>query len=159
MHFMLDEEVDQWNEGAKESAGQVLSVLDGLRVGRRQGNAANSPGQSGNEITNHKDVVPIMVIGARDVCPSSTRQCPEDAHSGNEFGQGIPGTVREAVPQKHQGKSWSRADGNEDLKDASFRISVANGCGYGRKPFNGVAEVLVLHNFVVVQPDADDECA
>lgn len=103
--------------------------------------------------------MPIVIVRARNVGPSSTRQCPEDTHTRNEFGQGAAGTIREAVPEEAEGESRPRTDGNEDLEDGSFGVTVADGRADGGKPLDGVAEVLVLDDFVVVQPHADDEGA
>lgn len=101
--------------------------------------------------------MPIVIIRARDICPSSAGQCPEYTNSCNKLGQSAARLVRQTVPQENKGEPRTRADCDEDLKEGSFGVSVANGCADGWKPFNRVAEVLVLDDLVVVKPHAHDE--
>lgn len=155
MHLVLDEEVHQRNQRPKESTRQVLSVLDGLRVGRTQRQTSQCPRQRSHQIADHEDVVPIVIIRARNICPSSTCQSSEDTHTGHELGKCGIGSVGEAIPQEHQRESWTRAHGDEDLEDGSFGVAIANCCAYGGEPFDWVAKVLVLDNLVVMQRHAD----
>jgi hypothetical protein len=98
-----------------------------------------------------------MVVRARNVCPSSTSQCSEDANSSHELRQRAIWLIGQTIPHEDQSEPWSRADGNEHLKDGSFRVSISNGCADRREPFHGVSEMLVLYNLVVVQPHAHNE--
>lgn len=84
--LVLDEEVDQRYEGSEEGTAQDLAVVDGLGVVGAQGDAAKCPWQSSNEIRDHEDVVPVMVIGRRDIGPASAGEGSEDADTQDEFG-------------------------------------------------------------------------
>lgn len=157
MNLVLDEEVNQGNKSAEEGAGQIFAVFDGLRVGRTQSQTSQCPWQSGDQVADHENVVPVMIVGTGHVGPSTTRQCPEDSHSCNKLGQTATRAVGQAVPQKDQRKSRARANGNKDLEDGSFGVAISDGSADGRKPFDGIAKVLVLDDFMVVQPDAYDQ--
>lgn len=103
--------------------------------------------------------MPIVIVRACNVRPPSTRQRPEHAHARDELGETAPGAVREAVEEEDEGEARARADGDEDLEDGALGVAVADGCADGGKPFDRVAEVLVLHDLGVVQGHADDEGA
>lgn len=62
VYFVLDEKIDQRNQGTKEQPGQIFPVFDSDRVGRAQGETAESPWQCSNKIANHEDIMPIVVI-------------------------------------------------------------------------------------------------
>ncbi len=102
---MLDEEVDQGHEGAEETGGQVLPVLDGLRVGRAESDAAGGPGDGEYEVRDHEDVVPVVVVGRCDVCPAAACQCPDEAGAGDELGEGASGARGEEIPEADEGES------------------------------------------------------
>lgn len=89
MHFVLDEKVDQRNQSREKSSSEILSQLDGLRVWRTQCNATDGPRQSGNQIADHENIMPIVVIGRRNICPSSTRQSPEYSNASHEVDKSI----------------------------------------------------------------------
>jgi hypothetical protein len=103
--------------------------------------------------------VPIVIIRACNVCPSTASQCPEDSHSCNEFGQAAALLVGHAIEEKDQQEARARADGDEDLEDGAFRVPVADGCADRREPFDRVSKVLVLDNFGVMKRHADDQGA
>lgn len=159
MHLMLNEVIHQWHDRRKERASQVLPQLDRLRIRRTQHCTSNSPRQRGDHVRDHEDIVPIVIVRARDIRPPSARQCAKDAHSRDELGQTAALAVGETVKEEDEGESGSGADGDEDLEDGAFRVAVADGGADGGKPFDGVAVVLVLHDFGVVQGHADDEGA
>lgn len=91
-----------------------------------------------------------MVIRARDVCPPTAGQCPEDAHSCDELRQAAAWTVGEAVKEEDQHKAWSRTDGDEYLEDGPLWVSIANRGADGREPFLRIAPMFVLDDLVVV---------
>ena len=72
MDFVLDEEVDQWDQGTKEATCEYLPILDCGRIIRAQGEASQGPGKSRDEVGDHEDVVPVMVIRRRDIRPTTT---------------------------------------------------------------------------------------
>ena len=156
MHLVLNEEVDQRYEGAKERSSQVFPVLDRFRIGWAQSQASQRPRQCRDEVADHENVVPVVVIRARDVRPSTARQRPEYTHAGDELGQSAPRSVGQAVEQEDQHEAWAGSNGDEDLEDRSFGVAVADCGGDGGKPFDGIAVVFVLHDLIVVQPHPDD---
>jgi hypothetical protein len=103
--------------------------------------------------------MPIVVIRACNICPSSASQCPEDSHSCNELRQAGVWFVGHAVEEEDQQEARAGADGDEDLEDGAFRVAVANGCADGGEPFDGVSKVFVLDDFGVMKGHADDQGA
>lgn len=81
---MLDKKVNERHEGTEEGAGEVFAVLDGGRVGRAEGNTASGPGQRRDNVGNHEDVVPVVIVGRGDVRPAATGQCAEETHGSDE---------------------------------------------------------------------------
>lgn len=72
MDLVLQEEVRQGSEKDEEAGPEELSVIDGLWVCfGAQCDAAYSPRHSSDQVRNHKDVVPVMVVCRSDVSPSS----------------------------------------------------------------------------------------
>lgn len=96
--LVLDEEVHQRHEGTEEAAGQVFPVLDGLGVCGAQGNAPGSPGNREDDVGDHQNVVPVVVVGRSDVRPPATRQGTDDAGNGDRFREGAAGFRGEQVP-------------------------------------------------------------
>lgn len=103
--------------------------------------------------------MPIVIIRARDISPSSTRQSSKDTDASDEFGQGGVGSVGQTIPHEDQCESWTRADGDEELEDGAFGVAIANRCAYGGEPFNRVSKVFVLDNFVVMEGHSNDQGA
>lgn len=98
MHLVLDEKVDQWDECAKERAREHLPVFDSRWVRWAERETSQCPWQSRDKIRNHEDIMPIVVIRRSDICPASTSECPEDAHSNYEFGEGFILSGRHCIP-------------------------------------------------------------
>lgn len=97
MHLMLYKEIHQRYQRSKEGAGKVLPIHYRPRVlPRTQRQAAGRPRYRRNEIADHEDVMPVVVIRARDIRPSSTSQRAEDTYACHELGQSVA-------------LSWSRA--------------------------------------------------
>lgn len=105
MDLVLNEEVNQRDECCEERPSKELPVLDSCGVARAQSKAAKSPRQSGHQVGDHKDVVPVVVIGRGNVCPSSAGQCSEDANTGDELGEGRVGTASQDVPEADESES------------------------------------------------------
>lgn len=156
---MLDEEVHQRNQCSKEGTRQVLSVLDSLWIWWTQCQTTQCPWQCSHQIADHEDVVPIVVVCARHVCPSSASQGSKNSHSSHKLGQRAVWPIGQTVPQEDKRKSRTRAYGDEDLKYGAFGVAVANGCAHRGEPFNWVAKVLVLHDFVIMQRHSNDKRA
>lgn len=153
---MLNEKVHERYQRSEESAGQVLPILDSLRIWRTQRQTTQCPRQRSHQIADHEDIMPIVIIRARNICPSSAGQSPEHTHASHELGQRAVRPLSQAVPQKNQHKSRSRTDRDEDLEDGAFGVAITNRCAHGGEPFDRVAEMLVLHDFMVVQRHTDD---
>jgi hypothetical protein len=50
MHLVLDEEINQWYQGAKEGAGKYLPISHGLCIPRAQSQDAQCPWKRRNQI-------------------------------------------------------------------------------------------------------------
>lgn len=61
--LVLDKEVDQRNQSAKEASSNPLPVLDRLCVRRAKRNASGSPWDREDDVRDHEDIVPVMVVG------------------------------------------------------------------------------------------------
>ena len=79
MDLVLNEEVDQRHQHSEERPSKDLSIFDSDRILRTQHQTANSPRESCNQVRNHKDIMPVMVICRSYVCPSTTCERSEDA--------------------------------------------------------------------------------
>lgn len=159
VHLVLNEVVDQGHQCSKEEASHDLAVFDSPAVVRAQGEAAQCPWQGGNKIGDHKNVVPVVVIGRGNIGPSTASQSSEDSHTSNDLRQGRIGTRGQHVPQENESEARAGGDGNKDLEEGSFGVSIANCCGDGGKPFIGVAVVFILDDFMVMQCDTDNQSA
>ena len=86
MDLVLDEKVEHWDQSSEECASEILSVSNGLGVGfGAQGDAADGPRYSGDEIGDHKDVVPVVIVCGCDIGPASAGEGSEDADTENEL--------------------------------------------------------------------------
>ena len=101
MHFVLDKIVNQWYQGTKEGPRQVFSVLDCPGIIWTQDDTTISPWYSRDEIRNHEDVVPLVIISRRNICPSTTCQCSKHAHERNEFWEALIPFRRKEIPQRY----------------------------------------------------------
>lgn len=73
VNLVLDKEINQGNKSAKEGAAQIFPVFDSLCVWRAEGETAGCPRNGEHQVGDHKDIVPVVIIGRGDVGPSSTR--------------------------------------------------------------------------------------
>ncbi len=62
VNLVLKEEVNERNKTAEERAGQYPPIFDCYRVRRTERKASQCPRYGRNQIADHEDVVPIMVI-------------------------------------------------------------------------------------------------
>ena len=72
IHFVLDEKVNKRNQRAKEQTRKDFPVPDSTGVCWAEHDATHSPGKGCKNIQNHEDVMPVVVVRARDVGPSAT---------------------------------------------------------------------------------------
>jgi hypothetical protein len=126
---------------------------------RAQGEAAQGPGESGYQVGDHEDVVPVVGVGRRNVGPSTTGQRPEDANTSDEFGQRRVCSSSQDVPETYQCHTWSCSglvgvvgpsvsdltgcEGDEEHEDRALRVAVANGRRHRGKPFLRIALCIV----------------
>jgi len=103
--LVLNEEVDQWHQSAKEGARDVFPVFDGLGVGRAQRNTTGCPRNGEDDVGNHQNIVPVMVVGRSDVCPSSTGQGANNPGKRDGFREDTTGLRGEEIPQSDKGES------------------------------------------------------
>jgi hypothetical protein len=87
VHLVLNEIIDQGHEGAEEQASQDLPVLDGSGIRRTERQAAQCPGQSCNQVGNHEDIMPIMIICGSNVCPPTARYRAEEPGTRHNLGK------------------------------------------------------------------------
>jgi hypothetical protein len=107
-HFVdlvLDEEIYQGNEGPKEKACEDLPPFACSGIIGAQGKAAQRPWESRDEIGDHEDVVPVVVICRRHICPTPTRYRSEESHPADELWQRRLGMSCHHVPQEDEGES------------------------------------------------------
>jgi len=105
VHLVLDKEVYEGDDAAVKGARDVFPVLDRSGVGRAEGDAAESPGYGGQQVGDHEDVVPVMVVGGGDIGPAAAGEGSEDAPEGDEGGQLVARPAREQVPEGDEGES------------------------------------------------------
>ena len=72
VHLVLDEEVNEWQYGGVKCARKVFAILDGGWVSRAESDDAKRPRNGREQIRDHENVMPVMVIGRRDVSPATT---------------------------------------------------------------------------------------
>lgn len=102
VNLVLDEPVDQRNQGTEEGTCKELSISDSRWVGGAQRKAADCPWERCHKVRDHEDVMPVMIIRRCHICPSTTGQCPEDANASDEFWKSRVGSLRQDVPQGNQ---------------------------------------------------------
>ena len=155
---MLDEVVNQRHQGSEEEAGHDLAVFDSPPIVGAERKTAKRPWQSSDQIRDHKNIVPVMIVGRRDIGPSATCQGSENAHTCNNLGQGRIRACGKDVPQENKSEARSGSDGDEDLEKRSLGISITDRGGDRWKPLIGVAVVFILDNLVIMQQAAHDQC-
>lgn len=99
MDLVLDEKVDQRDQGSEKEASQQLAVLDGRLVWRRESEAAEGPGKGEDEVRDHKDVVPVVVVGRGDVNPAAAENGPDETDRSHKLGRKRAGLCGEQVPE------------------------------------------------------------
>lgn len=152
---MLNEIVDQWNQGSEEKAGYDLAVLDGPTVIGAESKAAQRPRQSRDKVRDHEDIMPVMIISGGDIGPSTTGQGAEDTHTSDNLRERRVGTRGKHVPQEDEGEARTGGDGDENLEERAFGIAITNRRGDRGKPFVGIAVVFILNDLVIMQRAAN----
>lgn len=92
--LVLNEEVNERHQGSEKSTSKVLAILDSRGVVGAERNAARSPGQGSDNVGDHENVVPVVVIGRGNISPTAAGQGAQDTHGGDEawqLGAGLPG--------------------------------------------------------------------
>lgn len=129
MNLVLNKEVDQGYQGTKESTSDILSVPDGLWVRRAESNTAQCPGESAHNVRDHKNVVPIMIVGRCDVRPATACQGSKKARRGNEAREFGARLSTNEIEQAHERESrsltnWSAYAGSSNTSHPDLRSRV-----------------------------------
>lgn len=103
--------------------------------------------------------MPAVIIGRGDICPSSTGQGSEDSDACNDSRKTRVGSSGEQIEECDEGKSGAGGYGNEEHKEGTLRVSIANSGRDGGKPFLRIAKPLILDDFVVMETAANDQGA
>lgn len=159
MDLVLDKKVDQRNDSTVEGTGHVFAILDCHMIGWAQGNAPKGPRNGGQQVGNHEEVVPVVIIRRSNVGPATASEGAKDAPKCDKAGKPVTGLARQEVPESHEGESRTGCYGYKELEEGSFRIAITYSGRDGGKPFLRVAEPFVLDDLVVVERHADDEGA
>lgn len=127
MDLVLNEVVNQRHQGTEKEACQDLSVLDCTAVVGTQCQTAKRPRQGRNQIRNHEDIMPVMVVGRCDVCPPSAGQGSEDPCPSNHFRKSRVGPCSQNIPKEDQSESRTGSYSDKDLKDRTFGVAITDG--------------------------------
>ena len=104
MHLMLDEKVDQWDKSTKEGRREVLAIFDSFWIGRAQRNATGGPGYCCNDVRDHKNVMPVVIVGRGNISPAAACQGSEYPHNGNKCGEFLARFPCQEIPKSNEGK-------------------------------------------------------
>lgn len=160
MHLMLNEEVHQRHNHAKERPCQPLPPPDRPSIANwTQRQTSQSPRQGRDQIGDHEDIVPVMIVRRSNVRPPTARQGPEHSNARHPFRPRTTGRSGHAVEERDKQESRPRTCRDEELEDGAFGVAIAYGCGDGRKPFDRIAEVLILNDFVVMERETKEQGA
>lgn len=159
VHLVLDEKIDQGHQSTKEQTSYDLAVLRSAAVVTTKSHTTQCPWQSRYQVRNHEDVVPVMVIRRGDIGPPTTSKRPKHPNTRNDLRQRRVRPGSQDIPKEDKRESRTGRNGNEDLEEGTFGVSITNGCGYGREPFVGVAVVFILDDFMEMQVHAHDQGA
>lgn len=107
MHLVLNEEIYQRHQCAKEASCQPLSILQGSRVLRAEQYATHCPRKCSHKIGDHEDIMPSVIICGSDICPSSTTQSTKDADACYDFWKCCIWTCGKDIPKEYKGKTGS----------------------------------------------------
>lgn len=107
MDFVLNEEVDKRHEGAEECACQNLPVPDCSRIWWAQCKTSEGPWYSCDQVGDHEDIVPVVIIGRGHVRPATTGKSSEQPGNCDDFWQGPIRPRRQEIPQPDERKSGS----------------------------------------------------
>lgn len=109
MDFVLDEKVDQWDQCSKEPSRKILSVLDRLGVRWAEVDASGRPWDRKYQVRDHQDVMPIVVVGRRDVGPPSAGERSNKTREGDPFGKRVAGFGGQEIKEADKGepRTWA----------------------------------------------------
>lgn len=85
MNLVLDEKVHQRHQSTEESARNVFPVLDRFGIRGTERNAAGCPRNRKDNVRDHKNIVPVMVVGRRDVGPPAACESSDDAGPSDQL--------------------------------------------------------------------------
>lgn len=85
--FVLNEEVNERDKSPEEQPSKPLAPFHSLGIGRTESETAQSPWERGDQVRDHEDVVPVMIVCRGNVSPASTRQCSEDTNACDDSRQ------------------------------------------------------------------------
>lgn len=117
MHLVLNKVVDQGNQCSEKETGENLAVFDSAAVCGAKSETAQCPWKSSNQIRNHEDIMPVMVIRRCHISPSTTGQCSEQTSESDNLGQRRTGPCGHQIPEKNESETGSGGDGNENLEN------------------------------------------
>lgn len=63
VHLVLNEEIHERHQRSEEAASKQLPPPDGAWVRWAKRQTPQRPGQRSDEVRDHEDVVPVMVVG------------------------------------------------------------------------------------------------
>ncbi len=98
VNLVLNKEVNERHQGSEKATGKVLAILDCRRVVGAESDAAGGPWQCGDNVGDHENVVPVVVIGRGNVGPTAAGQGAQDTHGGDEAWQLGAGLAGQEVP-------------------------------------------------------------
>ena len=94
---------------------------------RRVRNGTEHPRHVTDDVRHHEDVMHVVMVGRGDVDPATTGQRSDDANNEKDKGpRGLVGLALHMVLEKHEGKTWPRSQGDENLEETPLWIPVAN---------------------------------
>ena len=90
-------------------------------------NRTEHPRHVADDVRHHEHVMHIVVVGRGDVDPAATGQRSNDANDEKDKGRrGLACLAMHMVLEKHEGKTWPRSQGDEDLEETSLWVPVSN---------------------------------
>lgn len=76
---MLEKEMGHRHQITNEQARHNFSVFHSLCIRWTDRQTAKYPGQGEDQVGDHEDIMPHVIIGRSHIRPSSARQRPQDA--------------------------------------------------------------------------------
>lgn len=99
VNLVLDKVINERYQGPEEQPGKDFAVLDGFFVGLRgEQETANRPRQSEDQVSNHENVMPVMVVRRSNVNPSTAGNGTEKSDREDKLGSECAGTGSQEKP-------------------------------------------------------------